>query len=202
MNMLRTIIAVAVLIAFASPAAAERRWFVDASGVIVTMTDDDGAHTPDGTTAVLDATIRMANPPGPDGDILWQGVWDGTTYTAPVIPGAIEKIDPATGRGQVQLAARAMLDTFLTALAFLDANQLAWQTDAVKKTETAIYWQTINCARVALNSTRTHANRVKFLEEAMSWPMGFSGEVRQLADYVTVRYPGDITDSGSASNPF
>ena len=33
----------------------------------------------------------------------------------------------------------------------------------------------INAARVALNSTRTAANRVKFLGEAASWPSDSNG---------------------------
>ena len=53
-------------------------------------------------------------------------------------------------------------DVFLTALAFLDDHQLAWQHATVEKTEGAIHWMMVNAARVALNSTRTHANRVKF----------------------------------------
>ena len=136
----------------------------------------------------------MANPPGATGDIMQQGTWIAGVYTAPNIPGAIEKIDPATGRGQVQLAARAMLDTFETAFFFMDANQLAWQHADVKETETALHWMMVNAARVALNSTRTAANRVKFLEEAASWPMGMSGGVRQLADYFAAGASGATKD--------
>ena len=67
----QALFAAVLAFAFAGDAEAARRWFVDdAAGVIVTMTDDDNAPTPAGTTAVLDATIRMVNPPGPDGDML------------------------------------------------------------------------------------------------------------------------------------
>ena len=40
-----------------------------------------------------------------------------------------------------------------------------------------IHWMIINSARVALNSTRTHARRQKFCEEAASWPTGTDGNV-------------------------
>ena len=69
------------------------------------MTDDDGAYTPAGTTAVPDETIRMADPPGPDGPIYQGGTWDGLAYTPPA--GAVLPIDPTTAIGAPQ-AARAV----------------------------------------------------------------------------------------------
>ena len=167
--------------AFAGDAEAERRWFVDdASGEIIAMTDDDGGHTPDGTTVVLDATIRMATPPGPDGDILWGGTWIAGVYTAPT--GVVMPIDPTTDIGGVQAACKTMLDVFETALDFIADNQLAWQHAAVRSAETGIHWQIVNAARVALNGTRTHATRQKFCEESASWPTGLSGDVTQYVD--------------------
>ena len=77
-----------------------------------------------------------------------------------------------------------MMDVFDAALAFIQENRAAWPYTNIEKTHEAIYWQIVNSARVALNSTRTAANRVKFLEESASWPTGLSGEVRQLVDYL------------------
>ena len=175
-------VAFAAVLAFAGDAEAERRWFVDAAGVIVTMTDDDNAPTPAGTTAVLDATIRMVNPPGPDGDIQWQGVWDGTTYSYTPPAGVVMPIDPSSAVGGVQKACKNMLDVFAMALDFIYDNQLAWTDDARTKAENGIHWQGINAARVALNGTRTHATRQKFCEESASWPTGLSGDVVQYVD--------------------
>ena len=53
-----------------------------------------------------------------------------------------------------------------------------------------IYWMMVNCARVALNSTRTAANRIKFLEEAASWPTDANGNV---TDYVDAMPAASIT---------
>lgn len=170
-------------IAFASPADADhRRWFVDASGVIVAFADDPGGYTPDGTTAVFDETIRMANPPGPDGPIYQGGIWDGSTYTYTPPAGAVLPIDPTTAVGGVQAACDDMLDTFEVAFDFIYENRIAWQSAARKKAVTGIHWQIVNSARVALNSTRTHARRQKFCEESASWPTGLSGDVVQYVD--------------------
>ena len=184
-------IAFAAILAFAGDAEAERRWFTDAAGVIVTMTDDTNAPAPDGTTAVLDATIRMATPPGPDGDILWGGVWDGTTYRYTPPAGVVMPIDPTTDIGGVQAACKTMLDVFETALDFIYENQLAWQQAAIKRAETGIHWQIVNAARVALNGTRTHARRQKYCEESASWPTGLSGDV---TEYVSAM-GGDAVDT-------
>ena len=176
------LVLIAVAVAFAGDADADhRRWFVsDADGRIIGFADDPGGHVPDGTTAVFDETIRMANPPGPDGDILSQGTWIGGVYTAPT--GVVMPIDPTTDIGGVQAACKTMLDVFETALNFIYENQLAWQQAAIKRAETGIHYQLVNAARVALNSTRTHARRQKFCEESASWPTGVSGDVVQYVD--------------------
>ena len=175
-------IALAVFIAVAGDAEADhRRWFVDdASGVIVAFADDPGGYTPDGSHAVFDETIRMANPPGPDGPIFQGGTWDGSTYTPPA--GAVLPIDPTTNIGGVQEACDDMLDTFEVAFDFIYENRIAWQSAARKKAVTGMHWQIVNAARVALNSTRTHATREKFCDEAASWPTGLSGDVVQFVD--------------------
>lgn len=174
--------AAVLAVAVASDSEAARRWFVDAAGVIVAFADDDGALAPDGTTAVLDETIRMADPPGPDGRIYQGGTWDGVNYAYTPPVGAVLPIDPTTDIGGVQAACKNMLDVFDNALDFIADNQLAWQQAAVRSAETGIHWQIINSARVALNSTRTHASRQKFCEEEASWPTGLSGDVVQFVD--------------------
>ena len=175
-------VAFAAVLAFAFTGDAEadhRRWFVDATGVIVAMADDPGGQAPDGSTAVFDETIRMADPPGPDGPIYQGGTWDGTNYAHPA--GIVLPIDPTTDIGGVQAACKNMLDVFDVALDYIADNQLAWQQAAIKRAETGIHYQLVNAARVALNGTRTHATRQKFCEEAASWPTGVNGNV---VDYV------------------
>ena len=111
------------------------------------------------------------------------GTWDGTVYTAPSGGGIVVQIDPTTDQGSVQEAAHDMMDVFDVALEFILENRLAWPNQSIEKTTEAIYWMQVNAARVALNATRTAANRVKFLEEAASWPAGLNGVVQQLVDY-------------------
>ena len=174
-------VAALVLLFAALPATAERRWFIqDDDGRIVAMTDDDGAYTPAGTTAVTDATIRAADPPGADGPINFFGFWDGATYTAP--PNLLPVIDPTTDQGMVQVAAHAMMHTFETAIAFISENRVAWRPATVAAALDGIHWQLVACTRVALNATRTAAARVKFLEECASWPTDASGDVVTYVD--------------------
>ena len=184
LHMFRTLIAFTLLIAFASTADADhRRWFVDdADGRIVGLADDPGGYTPDGTTAVFDETIRMANPPGATGDILQQGTWLAGVYTAPSGGGIVVPIDPTTDIGSVQAACDDMIDTFEAAFVYIQDNRVAWQSAARKKAVTGIHYQLVNAARVALNSTRTHATRAKFCDESASWPMGVNGDVIQFVD--------------------
>ena len=79
-------------------------------------------------------------------------------------------------------AAHDMMDVFENALAYIEDFRHVWTQDTVDKAMDGIHWQMVNSARVALNSTRTHANRQKFLEEAASWPTLVSGDVRQYVD--------------------
>ena len=181
----KLLLAVLCLTFAVSADAQTRRWFVQTSDdKIISFTDDDGAPTPTGTTAVADSVIRAADPPGATGDITPLGTWDGTVYTAPSGGGIVVAIDPTTDQGSVQEAAHDMMDVFAVALEFILENRLAWPDTHIEKTTEAIYWMQVNAARVALNATRTAANRVKFLEEAASWPVGLNGVVEQLADYL------------------
>ena len=128
---MRKLLIVALLLAFVSHSEAARRWFVQTSdNKIVSFTDDDNAPTPAGTTAVADAVIRTADPPGATGDITPLGTWDGTTYTPPSGGGIVVPYDSTTDSGAVKSSCENMLDVFDVALAFIRDNPLAWQDGA------------------------------------------------------------------------
>ena len=163
--------------ATASQADAEVRYFVDdTSNILKTMVTDDTLTAPAGETAVTKATIEAAC----SCDIYLGGTWDGTTYTPPA--GIVTAIDETTLIGGVQASCDSMLDTFDAALDYIHANRFAWTDDARTSAVDGIRWQIINSARVALNSTRTHARRQKYCEESASWPTGTNGDVRQYVD--------------------
>ena len=185
------IIAVFVLLAYAVPSDAQvpdRRWLVQTSdGKLLGFTDDPDVEPPDAAfaTFVVESVIRLSDPPGATGEILPLGTWDAdtSTYTAPSGGGIVPPpYDPTTDSGEVKDAAHDMMDVFDTALAFIHDNRSVWTEDARAKAETGIYWQIVNSARVALNSTRTHARRAKFMEESASWPDLTNGNVRDYMD--------------------
>ena len=179
---MRKLLIVSLLLAFASPVEAARRWFVQTSdNKIVSFTDDDNAPTPAGTIAVADAVIRTEDPPGATGDITPLGTWDGMTYTAPSGGGIVVPYDPTTDSGQVKAAAHAMMDVFDQALGLIRDNRHVWPNANVVNAREGIYWMSVNAARIALG-TRTVARRVKFCEEVASWPDGVNGDVRQYVD--------------------
>ena len=147
----------------------------DSSNVIKAYTEDDSLLAPPGHTAVAVSVIEAAY----SGTIYQGGTWVVTggvgVYTPPT--GILTVIDPTTDIGGVQEAAHDMMDVFDNALDFIHNNRSVWTEDARAKAEDGIYWQIINSARVALNSTRTHARRQKFLEESASWPDMTNGDV-------------------------
>ena len=68
---MRKLLIVVLVLAFASPVEAARRWFVQTSdNKIVSFTDDDNAPTPAGTIAVADAVIRTEDPPARPATLL------------------------------------------------------------------------------------------------------------------------------------
>ena len=87
------------------------------------MSEDETETAPTGETAVLESTIRAADPPGADGRIQSGGHWDGTTYTPPVGDEFFLPFDPTTDAGTVKVAAHAMMDTFDDALDFSGAQR-------------------------------------------------------------------------------
>ena len=158
--------------AFAVP-----RYFVeDSSTVIKAYTIDDAVVVPAGHTAVNASVIEAAY----SGIIYQGGTWDGTTYTPPT--GIVTPLDTSTDQGMVQEAAHEMMDVFENALAYIDGHRHVWTQDAGDRASDGIHWMMVNSARIALNSTRTHANRQKFLEEAASWPTMVNGNVREYVD--------------------
>ena len=174
------LLAALFVLACIGPADAAVRYFVDdASDILKTLVTDDTLTAPTGETAVAKATIETACACS----IYLGGTWDGTDYTPPAGITITTAIDPTTDQGSVQAAAHDMLDVFDAALSTIFENRIVWTPDRSSKTPVlGIHWMAINAARVALNSTRTAANRVKFLEEAASWPTGVNGDVAQYVD--------------------
>ena len=83
----------------------------------------------------------------------------------------------------VKDAAHDMMDVFDAALAFIQDNPRHLAPCRGSEGGNGIHWQIVNSARLALNSTRTHVRRQKFLEESASWPDETNGNV---VDYVDV----------------
>ena len=150
----------------------------DSSNVIKAYTEDDSLIAPPGHTAVDASVIEAAY----SGTIYQGGTWDGTTYTPPT--GIVVPLDTSTAQGMVKESCLAMLDEFEQALEYIHANRFAWRDDTRAKAIDGIYWQIVNSARVALNSTRTHARRQKFCEESASWPMDTDGHVGGYLDEI------------------
>ena len=95
-------------------------------------------------------------------------------------------VDPTTDQGSVQEAAHTMMDVFDGALSLIFENRNVWQHDIRENAILGIHWMAINGARVALNSTRTAANRVKFLEEAASFPTDATAGIPSYVDAMDV----------------
>ena len=174
------------LVAFLWPGLAHAvpRYLVeDSSNVIKAYTEDDALVAPPGHTAVAVSVIEAVY----TGTIYQGGTWVVTggvgVYTPPV--GIVEPIDSTTDIGGVQASCTAMLDTFDQALDYIHANRFAWQAAHRTSAVDGIHWQIVNSARVALNSTRTHARRQKFCEESASWPDGTNGNAREYVDAFT-----------------
>ena len=183
---MKRLLAVLLLAVLAcAPAFAERRWFVqDADNKIVAATDDDDAATPAGTTAVTDATIRAADPPGATGPINFGGFWDGTTYTAPA--GLLPVIDPTTDAGMVQEAAHAMMHTFEAAISFIQENRQAWPAQNMAQAIEGIHWQIIAAARVGLNSHADGSAAGEVHGRVRKLADGVNGDVAQYVDAMGV----------------
>ena len=152
-------------------------WFRDTSDNKLVAAADSELTPPTGHDFILKSTIEAVY----TGEIWQLGTWDGTTYVPPA--DIIVPYDQTTDSGQVKDGAHAMMDVFDTAIAFIRENRAVWRPAAVEKALTGIHWQIVNSARLALNSTRTHARRQKFLEESASWPDETNGNV---VDYVDV----------------
>ena len=184
-----------------APAFAERRWLIQTSdNKIIGVTDDDNVEAPDAAfaTLVAETVIRMADPPGATGVILSGGSWNGTTYTPPA--NILPVTDPTSDAYLVQTAAHAMLDVFDQALILMADYAYAWPHKNIEGARDGIHYMIVNAARVALNSTRSASNRVKFMEEAASWPTGVNGDPGQYIDAMGAASPSDMWSWVDISN--
>ena len=157
-------------------------WFRDTSDNKLAGAADSELTPPTGHDFVLKSAIEAVY----DGEIWDGGTWIVTggvgVYTPPA--DILVDYDSTTDSGAVKDAAHTMMDVFDAALDYIHDNRFAWSDDARSKAIDGIHWQIINSARVALNSTRTHARRQKFCEESASWPDGVNGEARQYVDAI------------------
>ena len=204
MKILLISILVFVFLADANAQVDDRRWIVQTSdGKLIGFTDDQDVDPPDAAfaTFVLESVIRAADPPGATGEILPLGTWDGTDYTPPSGGGIVEHIDPTSDIGAVQEACSDMLDVFDVALDYIHENRFVWIQSTVNNAISGIHWQIINTARVALNSTRTHARRQKYCEESASWPDLTNGDVTDYVDAVQVMITNEPSKDWSWVNP-
>ena len=151
-------------------------WFRDTSDNKLVAAADSELAAPAGHDFILKSTIEAAY----TGEIWQGGTWDGTDYTPPA--NIIVPFDTTTDAGTVKVAAHRMMDTFESALEFMERNQHAWPQDALADAKDALYWQIVNTARVVLNNTRSASDRQKFCDESASWPTGLNGSVREYVD--------------------
>ena len=155
-------------------------WFRDTSDNKLAGAADSELTPPTGHDFILKSTIEAVY----DGDIWDGGTWIVTggvgVYTPP--PDVLEDYDSTTDAGMVKDAAHTMMDVFDNAVELILDNRLAWTDEHITKAIEGIYWQAVNSARVALNTTRTAARRAKFCEESASWPDGINGDVVQYVD--------------------
>ena len=118
------------------------------------------------TAAALDTelTANQGSVAFPNG-IMIGWIWDtGTSAWRQEATSDLSDVD------QVKAAAHQMLDVFETGIAEIVRNRQAWPQNLVEWAITGIHWQTVNSARIVLNSVRTTDFRQKWLEESASWP--------------------------------
>ena len=145
---------------------------------------------PTGHDFVLTSTIAAAY----TGEIWQDGTWDDTTYTPPT--NILLVYDDTTEAGEVQVAAETMLATLESGSEFIRDNRTLWPQQQIEWALTGIHWQIVNAARIALNATRPVAHRVKFCEEAASWPSSATGGgpltyVDNFGDTAITEAPGE-----------
>ena len=149
-----------------------RRWFVqDADNKLDSMSDDDTVDAPADTTAVLNSTIRAADPPGANGRIQSGGIWDGTSYTAPT-GGGILPTD-ATPLGELKVAAALAVSGLLDWKERTDAVAYLYPAEDEGKVHDWEAWLLVGLAKVMLAGW-TVAERVKFAENTATGTTGIS----------------------------
>ena len=151
-------------------------WWRDTSDNKLMAATDSAMDVPIGHDFILKTTIEAAY----DGEIWQGGTWDGTDYEPP--DNILVGYDSTTAAGMVKDAAHDMMDVFEEALELIARYPSVWTLDQREKAIEGIHWQTINTARVALNATRTAADRQKICEESASWPTGVNGNAREYVD--------------------
>ena len=163
---MRKLLIVVLVLAFASPVDAARRWFVQTSdNKIVSFTDDDNAPTPAGTIAVADAVIRTEDPPGATGDITPLGTWDGTTYTPPSGPGLFIPYDTSTESGALKAASLTLHLQLVAWAEALAEVQAFWPQAAVHLGHNLLAYGHRGIRGVVMSDEWTHAQKLTFLEQ-------------------------------------
>ena len=151
-------------------------WWRDTSDNKLVAAADSAMDVPTGHDFILKTTIEAAY----TGEIWQGGTWDGTDYEPPA--DILVGYDATSDAGMVKDAAHDMMDVFDAALALIAANPAVWTAEQREKAIEGIHWQTINTARIALNATRTAADRQKICEESASWPTMVNGNAREYVD--------------------
>ena len=83
---------------------------------------------------------------------------------------------------RTRASAGSAMDVLEGGLGIIARYHHLWPVANTVNAREGIHWQMVNMARVCLNSTRTHADRIKFCDEAASWPSGVNGDPLQYVD--------------------
>ena len=130
------------------------------------MSEDDTDAAPTGETAVLESTIRAADPPGTDGRIQSGGKWDGVNYTAPTGDEFYQPYDTSTDVGMLKNAAQLVHDQLKVWREHLDSE--AYPHEDVVVVRDFLTYAHRGIRGVMLSTNWTVAQRVKFAEEMAS----------------------------------
>ena len=146
------------------------------------MSEDDTVSPPTGETAVLESTIRAADPPGAEGRIQSGGKWDGTSYTAPVGDEFYQPYDTSTELGELQAAAVLAHDALVDWEGQADSIGHLKPTALRATVHDFLVWAHPGLAKVCLSTHWTLAQRIKVCEETVSGP----ADVTDIYDFYDV----------------
>ena len=144
------------------------------------MSEDDTVSPPTGETAVLESTIRAADPPGAEGRIQSGGKWDGTSYTAPVGDEFYQPYDTSTELGELQAAAVLAHDALVDWEGQADSIGHLKPTALRATVHDFLVWAHPGLAKVCLSTHWTLADRIKVCEETVSGP----ADVTDIYDFM------------------